>query len=313
MFNIKNFIVAAMLFLSTVVLGQNDSLAFIEKVKTLAPSAKPTSIGVWVAYSQTGTGAKPTQDQYVLFSYVAKTINGVEFDRTTLTDPAIVIPGTGAMPQGIDAMLEQVRKGDKIKVFVPSRLGFGATAVGELPPNSNLVYDLDIINILSVEQYDSLMVIQEEKDKLNWIRKEKAYFDEQQRRINDYSVSKKLKSKRTDSGLYYAVTKTGKGDFVQPGDSIFLNYEGFIIEGDKPFDAATGKKIFAFEVGAGGVIEGFDQGLRFFNKGSQGWILVPSRLGYRDSEIRTKSGALPPHTALAFKVKVIDIKRAKRG
>ncbi len=307
----KCFLALALcLVMSSALTAQVDSLSFINRVQSSSPKAQPTSAGVWIDIQEPGTGPIPKIDEFVQFSYVAAVLGGKTFDKTTEDEPFVCQPGDGAMIEGIDRVLSQLHVGTKCRVFVPPHLGFGATAVGQVPPHSLLVYDLHIESVLSAEQYEDILLEVENRERAAFEKREQAYFDEHKRKINDYAIGKKLKVTRTASGMSYIVDKPGKGAYPQPGDSVFVQYQGYLIEGDKLFDGTKGKNVFGFEVGNNGVIKGWDEGIRFFNTGASGWLLIPARLGYGASALNTKAGTLPPWSPLAFQIKVVQIKPA---
>jgi FKBP-type peptidyl-prolyl cis-trans isomerase FkpA len=51
------------------------------------------------------------------------------------------------------------------------------------------------------------------------------------------------------------------------------------------------------------VIDGWSEGLTYFNEDAQGWLLIPSKLGYGN----TGSGPIPPKAVLVFKIHLLKI------
>ena len=66
------------------------------------------------------------------------------------------------------------------------------------------------------------------------------------------------------------------------------------------------KKTYQFVLGRGKVIQGWDEGMQFFNKGSEGWLLIPSKLAYGPMAINEDDINIPGDSALAFKIKIIE-------
>ena len=58
------------------------------------------------------------------------------------------------------------------------------------------------------------------------------------------------------------------------------------------------------------VIRGWDEGITYFNKGSEGTLYIPSSLGYGPSGA---GGAIPPNAILIFEIQVLDSWRDKLG
>jgi FKBP-type peptidyl-prolyl cis-trans isomerase len=77
-------------------------------------------------------------------------------------------------------------------------------------------------------------------------------------------VTNKLKVKRTDSGLSYVVTKKGKGNLAQPGNTVKVHFEGFLTDGTKFYSSIDRNEPFEFTLGSGKVIAGWEEGILFF-------------------------------------------------
>ena len=110
--------------------------------------------GLQVDTVKAGTGAMPTQSDYVLVNYVGHLTSGKEFDR----GEHVPIPVQGVIP-GFSKALQQMQKGGKYHVFIPARLAYGATEqknqqTGEvsIPANSDLVFDIDLIDYKSAAE-----------------------------------------------------------------------------------------------------------------------------------------------------------------
>lgn len=90
---------------------------------------------------------------------------------------------------------------------------------------------------------------------------------------------------------------------VVSGDAITVNYEGAFLDG-KIFDSSLQRqKPFSFVVGAGSVIQGFDQGVIGMKIGGIRRIMIPSNLAYGEKG----QGPIPPNTAILFNVQLLEI------
>ena len=96
------------------------------------------------------------------------------------------------------------------------------------------------------------------------------------------------------------------------GSSFEVKYKGQLTDGTV-FDDSFGKRAepFKFVLGKGKAIEGWEEGLKNFKKGSEGWLLIPSSLAYGPRSIREGKINIPANSVLVFKIKVVNLKPKK--
>lgn len=104
----------------------------------------------------------------------------------------------------------------------------------------------------------------------------------------------------TESGLKYLITEEGDGPRPQTGDYATVAYRGTLTDGTE-FDSGT----YTFILGAGQVIEGWDEGIALLNQGSKAILVLPSNLGYGP----LGSGPIPPNATLIFEVELVGIEQ----
>lgn len=108
--------------------------------------------------------------------------------------------------------------------------------------------------------------------------------------------------KSTASGLRYTDTKTGTGKTATAGRDVEVHYTGWLyLDGlkGKQFDSSRGRGPFAFPLGAGRVIKGWDEGVAGMKEGGQRTLIIPPQLGYGE---RGAGGVIPPNATLVFEV-----------
>ena len=108
----------------------------------------------------------------------------------------------------------------------------------------------------------------------------------------------------TDSGLRYEVLKAGTGAVVQPGQTAVVHYTGWLPDGTK-FDSSRDRgEPFGFPVGAGQVIQGWDEGVAGMAIGEERKLVIPPDLGYGPAGA---GGVIPPNATLVFDVELLEI------
>jgi peptidylprolyl isomerase len=98
---------------------------------------------------------------------------------------------------------------------------------------------------------------------------------------------------------------TGKGRKAKAGDTLTMQYVGVSWSNGQQFDASwDAGQPFPFELGAGMVIQGWDQGMVGMKKGGRRLLVIPPDLGYG---AQGAGGAIGPNETLVFVVDLVEI------
>ena len=111
--------------------------------------------------------------------------------------------------------------------------------------------------------------------------------------------------KTTASGLQYEDTNIGDGTEAKAGDTVSVHYTGWLKDGAKFDSSKDRKQAFSFNLGAGMVIKGWDEGVAGMKIGGTRKLTIPSDLGYG---ARGAGGVIPPNATLIFEVELLEIK-----
>ncbi len=122
-----------------------------------------TSLGVYVQMIQAGTGNNVDTSVIVKTNYTGRTMDGKMFDSNTDPSKGHVEPFsvnmTSDMTYGRSVIkgwtdgLKLLNKGAKAKMFIPSPLAYGKQGAGaDIAPNSILVFDIEVVDILTKDQ-----------------------------------------------------------------------------------------------------------------------------------------------------------------
>ena len=111
----------------------------------------------------------------------------------------------------------------------------------------------------------------------------------------------------TPSGLSYEDTTVGGGAEASPGQHVHVHYTGWLYNNEQQgakFDSSVDRKEpFAFSLGAGMVIKGWDEGVAGMKIGGKRTLIIPPQLGYG---ARGAGGVIPPNATLKFDVELLD-------
>ena len=107
------------------------------------------------------------------------------------------------------------------------------------------------------------------------------------------------------AGLQHEDTIVGEGAQARTGDTVSVHYTGWLENGTK-FDSSKDRgQPFRFNLGAGMVIKGWDEGVAGMKIGGTRKLTIPPKLGYG---ARGAGGLIPPNATLIFKVELLEIK-----
>ena len=114
------------------------------------------------------------------------------------------------------------------------------------------------------------------------------------------------------TSLQVADVKVGKGVQASSGHEVTVHYTGWLYDPSKSdkhgkkFDSSRDRNDpFEFKLGAGQVIQGWDQGFAGMKVGGQRTLIIPSQLGYG---ARGAGGVIPPNATLMFDVELLAVK-----
>ena len=112
-------------------------------------------------------------------------------------------------------------------------------------------------------------------------------------------------STTTPSGLQYVDLQKGTGREAHAGETAFVHYTGWLTDGTQ-FDSSKDRgEPFAFRLGAGQVIKGWDEGVEGMHIGGVRKLTIPPQLGYG---ARGAGNVIPPQATLIFEVELLDLR-----
>ena len=113
----------------------------------------------------------------------------------------------------------------------------------------------------------------------------------------------------TPSGLKIIDTQPGTGASPKTGQTCVMHYTGWLYDNGtkgKKFDSSVDRnEPFAFKIGVGQVIRGWDEGVSTMKVGGKRTLIIPAALGYG---AQGAGNAIPPNATLMFDVELLGIK-----
>ncbi len=254
---------------------------------------EPTSSGLYYVVLEEGEGSGPERSDFINIEFVATLVDGTVFETSDYElavsrgidrEDQLYGPAKLRMEdlgiQGLREGIMLMKEGGKSRIIIPSNLAFGSRDFGIIPPYSTLIYDIDLLDVISDP-------VEHEQNLLN------QYIED-----NDITVSP------TESGLYYIEAETGTGDLPDDDASVTLHYKGYLLDG-RLFDESASDNPMVLSMSSTSIIPGFIEGVKKMRKGGKASFIIPWDIGYGADG--SSEGIIPPYSTLVFEVEIIAI------
>ncbi len=208
--------------------------------------------------------------------YTGTLTDGKKFDSSRDGGrPFSFVVGAGQVIAGWDEGFTYLKKGETAILIIPANLGYGEMSNGDIPANSTLIFDVEVVDIQSPIEYKPFSGVGKDTIKLK-------------------------------SGLKYIVIN--KGDVSKPAKNFTTGsvyYAGYLMDGTKFDSNIESMQPFDLPIQNAGVIEGWKQMLPLMNKGMKVRAIIPGDLAYGQ---RGYPGVIPPNATLIFDMIMFDVK-----
>jgi peptidylprolyl isomerase len=107
-----------------------------------------TKSGLKYVIIQQGNGPKADSGKTVVVHYSGYLLDGTRFDSSVERDePFSFVVGLKMVIPGWDEGIALLNKGSKARFIIPSALAYGPRQVGKIPPNSTLIFDVELLDV----------------------------------------------------------------------------------------------------------------------------------------------------------------------
>lgn len=248
-------------------------------------------------------------NSYIFFNMSLTADDSLLQSTTTMGRPSVLKimddnKNYGQLEPLVDLMAT-LHVGDSLLFYFP------VDSFDQKPPSfdsltSPLVYHVGIVDVMDEAEFevhsDSM---QQEQEKVRQVVRDRLPQVESQVMATYESYKKgelDNQIKTTDSGLRYIIHEEGNGPLPKRGDQVSVHYYGMLDADGKLFDTSfRGGQPYQFPVGMGQVIQGWDEGIMLFPKGTKATLFIPAELAYG---VAGSPPVIPENAALIFYVEV---------
>jgi len=116
---------------------------------TVTTAISPTSSEqIKIEDTKIGTGKEVKNGDTIVIHYTGTLQDGTKFDSSyDRNQPFETQIGVGSVIQGWDKGVLGMKVGGKRKLTIPPSLGYGDQDMGKIPPNSTLIFDVELIDV----------------------------------------------------------------------------------------------------------------------------------------------------------------------
>ncbi|MBL7875478.1 MAG: FKBP-type peptidyl-prolyl cis-trans isomerase [Cyclobacteriaceae bacterium] len=287
--------------------------------------SKETPSGYKYTLLRKGTGEVAKPGQILIMDFMFMDGKDSVWNDSRKNDFPTMVMAQDSVPEG-DGVLEifqLLTKGDSVTFQIPAKTLFEKTFRTMPPPGVDttgmFTFHIGVTDIVSEEKAREIQseLVAKQNEKAMKLELEQLAKDTML--IANHLQQKSLVASTTPSGIKYIITKPGKGENARPGQSVRVNYTGYLLDGpcfDSSIESvARANNVFnearkpyePLEVMLGyqQVIPGWEEALGLMNAGSKMTVFIPSTLAYGT---QGRGSLIVPNSILKFDMEMIEIK-----
>jgi peptidylprolyl isomerase len=237
--------------------------------------AKTTATGLQYLEQSAGSGEAPKPGEIITFHYIAKLPDGTELANTyTSNEPAKTVWGANRLLPGWEEGIGLMKPGGKATLAIPAELAFGEQGYGSVPPNSQIVMEIELLSVEPAPIPSEVAA-----DQLT----------------------------KTASGLeYYDIVK-GEGAEATTNSTVSTNFTIWVKtdEGYNYIDQSPDGLPLSFVLGRGDtVFPGWEEGATGMNVGGKRLLVIPPELALGAEG----NSVIPANSTLVMEIELTDVK-----
>ncbi len=235
---------------------------------------------------------------------------GTQFDSSrTRIAPFSFIIGVGRVIKGWDQGLIGMHIKGKRTLIIPASLAYGERPRPNIQPNSNLMFDVELINIVPRGDEGKSGTTSTTLPGQSTAAATPPV--PVPAPVAPVFLDAKAPLPATTTDLILIDTTVGSGKVAEAGMPVSVHYTGWLYDAKQPggkgtvFDSSVDRnQPFVFPLGGKRVIRGWDEGVAGMKVGGKRTLIIPPQFGYGE---RGAGGVIPPNATLIFEVQLIAV------
>ena len=237
-------------------------------------NATTTATGLQYLEETAGRGETPKAGEIITMHYIASLLDGTELANTRLDNqPISTILGANRLLPGWEEGLGLMKPGGKAKLVLPAELAFGEEGYGFIPPNSQIVIEVELLSVKSAP-----MPSEVPEDQLT----------------------------TTDSGLQYYEISEGEGTAATENSTVSTKYTLWVKTetGYNYIDQSPEGSPLSFVIGRGDtVFPGWEEGATGMKVGGKRLLIIPPELAFGPAD----NGVIPANSTMVMEIEVTAV------
>jgi FKBP-type peptidyl-prolyl cis-trans isomerase FkpA len=301
------------------------AVSLLAMLMVACSSTKETKSGYKFNVVREGDGKLPTTGQILVLNLMFKDSKDSVWSDSRKADFPTMVQTQDSVPQG-DIVLEvfqMLTKGDSVTFEVTAKDLFEKTFKSPPPPGVDstgiFTFQIGVTDVISEEDAKKMQAEFMAKMNEKEVQKQQEQLAIDTLIIDSHLKENSIAAQKTASGIRYVIEKQGKGDNAVSGQTLRVNYSGYLLDG-RCFDSsvesvARASNVFSEQrmpyepieivLGYRQVIPGWEEALALMNKGSKMTVYIPSGLAYGPQQ---RSELITANAVLKFEMELIDIK-----
>lgn len=261
---------------------KKDTTAIGSFLRTNSIDSRIDASGVRFVIDSLAEGFPPRFTSTVKIKYVGRFIGGNIFDQGTISGQV------SNFITGFQVGLLLMPERTKARIYIPSGLAYGASGSGSIPPNANIMFELQILEVVKTATEIQRLA----SDTVS---------------IDQYLASKSIDAIKDKSGLRYVITQLGTGAQPDIYSKVKIKYTGKLLSDGTEFFTGTYEPSVDFDSRVINFIFGLQVALPKLPVGSKATLYIPSGLGFGDQTINTGTATVPANSNIIYEIELVGI------